>query len=217
MIKLNIRHFGGRGQSSPNVSKSPLDAVLGPRGKAKTVDEATKATNPNFTWSNSDYYANCTKCVWAWELNRRGYDVEALPLSADPSTQYGLSTTYVQHTNNIYQAGWTETHPNGRASRNKEIELYENYMLSHGGEGSRWIVRWGKRSGSGHVLNAEIKDGKIYMFDGQHDGRLPSGYSTTFKQYMKDHKSISVGNQWVLRIDNVTVDENEITKYVKRK
>lgn len=64
--------MGGRGSS---YSRS---GALGARGKAKTVDQALKDTNPNYS-KGREWQVNCQRCVYAYEMGRRGYDVEAQP------------------------------------------------------------------------------------------------------------------------------------------
>lgn len=64
--------MGGRGGS---YSRS---GFLGPRGKQKTVDEALAGSNPHYR-EGREWQQNCQRCIYAYEMQRRGYDVEALP------------------------------------------------------------------------------------------------------------------------------------------
>ena len=67
--------MGGRGASA----RSGGSSALGKQGKPKTPEEAL--ANANAANYNKDraYQINCQRVVWAYELQRRGYDVEALP------------------------------------------------------------------------------------------------------------------------------------------
>lgn len=64
--------MGGRGGSYSRSS------FLGPRGKQKTVDEALAGSNPHYR-EGREWQQNCQRCIYAYEMQRRGYDVEALP------------------------------------------------------------------------------------------------------------------------------------------
>lgn len=57
--------MGGRGGSYSRSS------ALGARGKAKTVDQALKDTNPHYS-EGREYQVNCQRCVYAYEMGRRG-------------------------------------------------------------------------------------------------------------------------------------------------
>ena len=64
--------MGGRGGS---YSRS---GFLGPHGKQKTVEEALAGANPHYR-EGREWQQNCQRCIYAYEMQRRGYDVEALP------------------------------------------------------------------------------------------------------------------------------------------
>lgn len=63
-----------------------LEVVYG-KARPMSFEEAdNKAPNPNFDESEL-YRTNCQSCVVAYELRRRGFDVEALPRSTEQQTQ----------------------------------------------------------------------------------------------------------------------------------
>lgn len=82
--------MGGRGSSS-GLSAKPKS--LGRNGKARTIDEALAATNPNYD-KGLEWQQNCQRCVFAYEMERRGYDVEAMPRIFDGTDM--LPYTYAQ-------------------------------------------------------------------------------------------------------------------------
>lgn len=52
--------------------------VLGGQGTPLSITDALKGANPRFA-KGTQYAVNCQRCVQAYELRRRGYNVEALP------------------------------------------------------------------------------------------------------------------------------------------
>ena len=64
---------------APNPSE--LRATIGTKGNSIGIEEAIKGANPfyNTSGAEGDFSQNCQRCVVAYELRRRGYDVVALP------------------------------------------------------------------------------------------------------------------------------------------
>ena len=129
----------------PENAETALSKI-NPNGHAVTDDA-------NFSWSG-----NCTSCVPAYELRRRGYDVSALPyteskdsLAYDP---FAVWKDPIIH----------ETSGSGR-------EAIEKAMASYG-DGARVAidVGWATSDGSGfdgHDFVAEQRGGKTYFIDPQ--------------------------------------------------
>ena len=67
------------GKIKEKVSKDIVEKTLGiKKGAELTIEDAVKGANPNYH-SSHDYKINCQRCVQAYELRRRGYDVVAKP------------------------------------------------------------------------------------------------------------------------------------------
>lgn len=62
-------------ERSTLLSKLPTLAV---QGKTFSIEDSLKGANPKYA-RGTQYGVNCQRCVQAYELRRRGYDVEALP------------------------------------------------------------------------------------------------------------------------------------------
>ena len=155
----------------------------------ESMEEALSKINPNghdevndanFAWSG-----NCTHCVPAYELRKRGYDVSALPYTDDPN---GLSYDPFD--------AWEDPiiHKNPGSGR----EAIERAMASYG-DGARVEidVGWATSDGSGfdgHVFVAEQRDGKTYFIDPQNGDADVSWYF--------DH--VQPGATRFARIDNLT-------------
>ena len=75
----------------------PLSRYAGVRGQPMEVDPAARDANPNYA-KGEEYQTNCQRCIWAYEMRRRGYDVEAKPRTrsmTDPAYNRGW-TTFMQ-------------------------------------------------------------------------------------------------------------------------
>ena len=155
----------------------------------ESMEEALSKINPNghdevndanFAWSG-----NCTHCVPAYELRKRGYDVSALPYTDDPN---GLS----------YDAFDAWEDPIIHKTPGSGREAIERAMASYG-DGARVEidVGWATSDGSGfdgHVFVAEQRDGKTYFIDPQNGDADVSWYF--------DH--VQPGATRFARIDNLT-------------
>ena len=155
----------------------------------ESMEEALSKINPNghdevndanFAWSG-----NCTHCVPAYELRKRGYDVSALPYTDDPN---GLSYDPFD--------AWED--PIIHKTPGSGREAIERAMASYG-DGSRVEidVGWATSDGSGfdgHVFVAEQRDGKTYFIDPQNGDADVSWYF--------DH--VQPGATRFARIDNLT-------------
>ena len=155
----------------------------------ESMEEALSKINPNghdevndanFAWSG-----NCTHCVPAYELRKRGYDVSALPYTDAPN---GLSYDPFD--------AWED--PIIHKTPGSGREAIERAMASYG-DGARVEidVGWATSDGSGfdgHVFVAEQRDGKTYFIDPQNGDADVSWYF--------DH--VQPGATRFARIDNLT-------------
>jgi hypothetical protein len=67
-----------------NGGKAPagrLPSWLRPRRAGSAIDGTLKGVNPNYDPADPAYSRNCTEVVQAYELRRRGFDVQAGPLA----------------------------------------------------------------------------------------------------------------------------------------
>ena len=158
----------------------------------------------NDSWA---YRENCQRCVWAYEMQRRGYDVEALPTyKGDDLPSYGNWMGIVD--GNLTRE-YIGIHY-GQTKSNKSVVANATETMRGWGEGSRGIVRvcWsGTRNG--HVINVEYKNGKITGYDAQ-SGKTYTNLAQALKGSRLDYTQI-------IRTDNVTFKTNEVSKYVKER
>ena len=150
-------------QTQP-TARQIVEQYLGPKGTPKTLAETLTLANPNFSTGLNEWTRNCQRCIWAVELLRRGYDVEAMPKTPDrdyciadetnPKSFVNVSTTPVDlhHMDNFF-------HPLSAARFQSEI-------TSKNPEGARGMLII-HRSRGGHACNWEIVNGKVVIYDGQ--------------------------------------------------
>lgn len=196
---------GGRGgkrrSSNPNsgngnYSNAPgdriadtLDEALGVQGSPMSIEKAWFDTNPYYSDDYNEFSANCQRCVFALEMRQRGYDVEALPTYKGDKMPMGGNWLKAM-------SGITQVNV-GKTTERATIKSIEKQM-SDWGDGSRAIIRlkWAG-SNSGHVINAEYKNGKLNVYDGQSVKRV------TGVQYLKDYLPYTTLSKTELfRVDN---------------
>ena len=194
MIKMNPQFFGGRGASS-----SSGGSAFGKRGKTKTPEEALASTNPNYN-KGTEYRVNCQRCVYAYELQRQGYDVEAKPRvmnGKDPMD------------NGTWKNGFeNQTWERNLGTRNTTVEKNIVSKMQGWGDGSRAVayVEWKK--GGAHVFNVENKGGQVSIFDGQ------TGKTHKLSDYLSSAKPSST---MISRVDNLKPNDSVLQYAVTKK
>lgn len=191
--------MGGRGGSS-GLQRNQGPAYLGKQGKPKTMAEAMAGTNPHFS-EGKEWRKNCQRCIYAYEMQRRGYEVEAKPRIFD-----GTDTLPYMYDQN----GWTKVMEGATLvdmpSRNTVNEMLD--QMYKWGDGARAVVRvaWkGRRSG--HVFIAEQEGMGTVFVDPQ------TGNYVDIDFYMNNAIK---GETKLMRIDNLKPGPL-LEKCVKRK
>ena len=138
---------------APNPTE--LKAAIGEKGQPIRIEEAVKGANPfyNTSGAQGDFSENCQRCVAAYELRRRGYDVVALPTYAGDELPSGGKWMGAFQGAKAISVGSTNP-KTAQANLEKEMKSY--------GNGARGIVRI-----PGHVFNCENVNGKIRYVDAQ--------------------------------------------------
>lgn len=151
-----------------------LKGAIGTKGAAIPMQTAYKDANPNFDKSGTyaEYTQNCQRCVVAYELRRRGYDVTALPTYEGdtlPTTRVIGNTKWGR-----WQGAFQKASPEnvgGRTTSNI-VNNIEKRMKSFG-DGARGVVSVTyKKSNRGHVFNVEQRKGRTYFVDAQTGERM---------------------------------------------
>lgn len=176
--------MGGRGVISPTGSNRLRNRKKS-KGKVEaSIHEAMVNTNPHFG-EGEEWNKNCQRCVYAYEMNRRGVKCEAKPSILDST--------------DVCSLGWDKMMKNqtwdkvGSRNRKTAIQNIENKMKEFG-DGSRGIIYLKWKDGESHVFNVENVGGKIKYIEAQ------KGTEANIKSYMKIAKPSSVK---ISRIDNL--------------
>ena len=145
-----------------------------------------KHSNPNYS-KGKEWKVNCQRCVPAYEMRRRGYDVIAKPNNA-----WGKSDYLSHNSNKAFENA--DVHWGLSGTGKRDIER----LLKEWGEGARAEVgvSW-KGANSGHVFVAENVGGKVVYIDPQ-SGEMDVSYY---------FKSVRSGVTRVWRIDNLNPSE----------
>lgn len=143
-----------------DLLKAVADASAKRRAAAdqKVLDgllEDLRKVNPNFDPSNPAYAANCVNVVQAYELRRRGMDVEATGLPEEMWQNGGRPLSDLTDT-------WGRGFTSGDQA---DIE----HAFQDFGPGSRGVVYLEWKNGGGHVFNVENIGGKVYFVDAQNN------------------------------------------------
>ena len=203
-VKDKYKEKGRRILSSiPKASETtPAESVL--LVNVNNYNESIKA--PYKSKERDAYTCNCQRCVIAYEMRRRGYDVEAGPYDRKTdslaSMRNNIRKSFLNYDDFIHTKRY-DTRPDGSkySSRSQLIKAMEKDMLEEG-EGARFILDWDwKNYDSGHTVNAEVINGKVHIYDSQ------TGESSTIKD-MIDDKSLRATTLTCTRVDNLELNGN---------
>lgn len=152
--------------SSPHLVDN-LPKKADPPNWERDIWSDTEATNPNYR-QGKEYQINCTNCVSAYELRRRGYDVTAAPR---PELR-GRSMFEFKKLWKIDSVEFLSSHGTITQMRKK--------MLAEWPEGGRGAitVEWKGRGAGAHIFSVEKRNGKLIFTDPQTGqvGEEPENY-----------------------------------------
>ena len=179
--------------------------ALGTKGKPFSMGDATVETNPYHSTSYREFSENCQRCVIAYEMRRRGYDVTALPTFAGDKLP---QIAYIDTKNNIYSGRWkgafqgaktldVSASGNNTAAERRVMENIENRMREFG-PGSRAVIQILYRGGGGHVFNVENNGGRIQYIEAQ------AGTIKNMERTMTHVRTDSVN---LVRVDNLKISD----------
>ena len=108
------------------------------------------------------YKNNCISCALAYDMRRRGYDVEAMPIDTTSATNGSLPVQL-----DFYKGEKLETFevPNDPDVAAKQ---FSNRILKYG-DGSRGMLRIRWKNGDGHAAVWEVDDGFVVIRDPQNN------------------------------------------------
>ena len=179
------------------ASTDPVENALGIKQNVPIdVAQAAKETNPKFLTGGDPYTNNCQRCVQAYELRRRGYNVEAKPSPSLPPDMHG---------NEIF------TNKSG-GSIPMYFGLSESDVKNHigvSGDGARHVVYAKWNNDKAHVFIAENIGGTTQYIDPQSgkldvSGHFASGKPNEFGLWRVDNADITSDSNLLNRVVEVT-------------
>jgi len=197
---------GSKDALTPVAATAILDLVeqaTGAKlGTPMDIQDAVSGANPNYK-PRTPYSVNCQRCVQAYELRRRGYDVIAKPKPSKNNIITWGSECFIQP--GAYQHSY-------QAFTLNQTEAAVKKMLANAPDGSRYTiyVKWKRNYGGGaHVFIAEKTGGVVRYVDPQVANLDASDY------FAKG----SVGHFGYFRMDDkqLTTDPNIISATVEVK
>lgn len=201
------------------IVNKDLRQAIGEQGKPMSVKEAKEGANPN--WADDvrfrPYRDNCQRCVVAYELRRRGYDVEALPSTTSVNTDADdLAKSAIWYDKNgsrawqpklgsAFKGGkWLKVpHTPYAYDADKQANSIESQLMKWG-DGSRVIVVAALANGGGHAFNVEYSGGKFHWVDSQaHDNNGKTATSRQVRKWFTD----KVGMSTIMRTDDLRISD----------
>ena len=173
--------------------------------------------NPNYS-SGGGYRINCQSCVVAYEMRRRGYDVEANENTRRKGSipyelSYQTEKAWLDDKSNIphkQRAGGR--YIDGYKIKNKTFKVMMSEFDKLTSTPGRYHIDFAwKNSRSGHIITMErFKDGTMQVYDPQ-SGKVITDFKTYAKQFKLSH-GISV-----LRVDNLRGNPHYVSGATRRK
>ena len=170
-----------------------------PNLKRKTTEtnqnEDMAACNPKYL-KGGVYKNNCISCALAYDMRRRGYDVESSPIDTTSAMNGSLPVQL-----GFYKGEKLETYevPN---DPDVAVKQFTKNIVSYG-DGSRGMLRIRWKNGDGHAVVWEVNDGSVIVRDPQNNTIID------LSEYMRRAKTF-----YYFRTDNLEPTE-KVTRFVK--
>lgn len=172
------------------------------KGKVMTYEEADKGKeNPNYS-QGGGYHVNCQTCTVTHMLRRRGFNIEAKPNTNGSAykemTQQGITweERFLNPDGSKPDYDYTDRWGRKKGYRVMNQKRLKEYFTEKFKDDGIYEIYCAWKGGSAHVFCAEVKNGKVRMFDPQPGKDEVSRYTNSMKAGM-------VG---VIRIDNKMVN-----------
>lgn len=204
-FRLLIQFFGGRGQTlvrprsnsgrtkqarnrkvDPNMT---YEEAIGEPGDSVIRSVSTYEANPNY-FLDRKWQINCQRCVWAYELMRRGYNVEAKPNTM--SDQYS-------RVSGIQAMAGREFEAMGSNTAQGAIDNIASRMSEYG-EGSRAFIMFFRNSGAGHIFMVEQTKEGTRFFDPQ------PGRNVDITHTFRTDNNVDYNSVAIMRTDDIQLE-----------
>ena len=198
--------FGSFGQAVYNVVAPAFAAIqvalttpksfseLKKIDKEQTDDEHQKAINPDYEYGTKyDYSMNCSFCTAAYDLRKRGYDVEANPISLSEAYTIEDICTWYKGAESVSRSQVASNYKIHSESIGETINPTDmlKYELARHGDGARGHLALYWSNGGGHDVIWEVKNGEVMIRDCQ-----TGNVSRTFSElsYASDYAYVRTDN-----------------------
>ncbi len=174
---------------------------IGKKGEPKSIYDALKLTNPNFSRTNEPFNTNCKCCVYTYELLRRGYNVTAKP---KPKFFVDFQEIFI---------GQQWLGLKGELGGNlQQIKGNVEKNMKEWGNGARAImlIKW--ENGVYHVMNVENVSNNIQICDAQVN--MTFDYNAFFEKYAS---KIIIGMTRLSRVDDLEYIGDEAIRHLVEK
>lgn len=198
--------MGGRGASSSGGDGLPAKfrSALGRKGKPIGVATALRTANKPRYYDDIAYRINCQRCIYAYEMQRRGYKVKAQANWSHGADGFARSTTGGYR--HVFEGQEWEPVPGARPTR-EGADKFIRSKMDEWGDGARAAVNlsWSNRR-SGHVFNVEKVNGKVMICEAQ------TGRKKELSEYLN---SANPGSIQISRLDNLTKPTDNLLKCIE--
>lgn len=167
----------------------------------QTNDEHQEDINPNYDPDTFDYSYNCSFCTAAYDLRKRGYDVQASPISIlegpvieDILSWYDGAVAVSEDNVSSNLKGddrYNDVRIDNPAERVQRRASALNESLESYGDGARGHLAMYWRQGGGHDIAWEVENGKVVYRDCQTNEVYDI---STILPYVQDYSYVRVDN-----------------------
>lgn len=196
----------------------------------RELDQASQEYNQAVR-DNRPYTVNCQTCVVAYELRRRGYDVEARgndgKIKEQQALARGAETAWIDPATGeapmpLSNAPTVRTAKQAQKWLEQNLEPGGRYEFSHGWKGTN--------GRTGHIVTAEkAQDGSVSLFDPQNGKRYTGDAYTEYMSrvkptysskvwngdYRSREQSVLRGRLELLRVDNLQINTSVANAVLK--
>ena len=186
---MNPPQIAGVTKSKPMDFEKANNKAANPHYDADVFIDVTR---PRYENLNRPYRINCQTCVVAYEMRRRGYDVEAQPNWGDDRNGCDkLSTSCLAAWRNPKTGGMPEPH-----------QFKSLTQVAHAVKpGERHFLLYSHESGGGHIVTLGCDNTGPFVYDPQ------TGARSSVQSYAERYSS-STHNYITYRVDDCELDSN---------
>lgn len=169
------------------------------------LKEDLQKVNPGYRHSEGSRN-NCTHCVIATEFRRRGYDVAATEYENPDGKPFIMFDRY-------FKAFAPYTKKSSKSADESDIEFKQRVIKELGdelkkfGNGARGVIGVRLKDNGGHVLNWEVSENAVKLYDGQYGNPNASAILLSDK--------ITVNKFLYARLDDLDIKPEYLNEVVK--